>query len=166
MTESAKMTRDTTSRKETVLNIVVDEYITTAAPVASQSIIRRYRLGVSSATIRNDMARLEEEGYIIRPHTSAGSIPVDKGYRHYVESLDDDIELPQAVKEQIRTSFYDVAEALDRWLDLATDIISRHVGNAALVTIPKAKKCQFMHIDLLALHEFLSLFIGPILIWA
>ena len=74
-----------TPRRKAILNIIVGEYIATALPVASETILRNYRLGVSSATIRNDMAYLEKEGYITKPHTSAGSVPLGKGYRNYVE---------------------------------------------------------------------------------
>ena len=81
------MLKGLTPRREAVLRIIVSEYIATAVPVASETIFRNYQLGVSPATIRNDMAYLEGEGYITRPHTSAGSVPLDKGYRHYVESL-------------------------------------------------------------------------------
>ena len=75
-------------RTETILKSIVGRYIINAIPVPSQSILNDYGLGVSSATIRNEMARLERDGYIIRPHTSAGSVPSDMGYRYYVESLD------------------------------------------------------------------------------
>ena len=84
-------------RTETILNSIVGQYITKATPVPSQSIINDYELGVSAATIRSEMAYLEREGYINRPHPSAGSIPSDKGYRFYVESLTD-IELPFAAR--------------------------------------------------------------------
>ena len=77
------------SRTETILKSIVGQYITTALPVPSDTIAHNYELGVSPATIRNEMAYLEREGYITRPHPSAGSIPSDKGYRHYVESLNE-----------------------------------------------------------------------------
>ena len=75
------MSSGITARRQTILNIIVGEYIKTAVPVASDLIFRKYGLGVSPATIRNDMVFLEEEGYIARPHTSAGCIPLDKGWR-------------------------------------------------------------------------------------
>ena len=77
-----------------ILKTLVSEYITTAAPIASEDIARRSQLKVSAATVRNEMADLEEEGYIRRPHISAGGVPSDKGYRYYVESLEDDLDLP------------------------------------------------------------------------
>ena len=82
-------------RTGTILNSIVGQYITKATPVPSQSIANNRELGVSPATVRNEMAHLEQEGYITRPHPSAGCIPSDKGYRYYVESLGD-IKLPLA----------------------------------------------------------------------
>jgi len=77
------------TRTETILKSIVGQYIVRAIPVASQSIVSDHELKVSPATIRNEMANLEQEGYIKRQHHSAGSIPSDKGYRYYVESLGD-----------------------------------------------------------------------------
>jgi len=148
-----------TPRRKTILNIIVVEYIATAVPVASETILRNYQLGVSSATIRNDMAYLEEEGYLTRPHTSAGSVPLAQGYRHYVESISKDIELPIEEQHHIRDSFHDVEEEVERWLQLAAAMMSRLVGNAALVTFPKANQCRLKHLELVSLHEFLTLLV-------
>ena len=84
-------------RTETILKSIVGQYIVKAAPVASQSVVNDHELMVSPATIRHEMAQLEQEGYITREHPSAGSVPLDKGYRYYVESLGD-IELPLRVR--------------------------------------------------------------------
>src|SRR3990172_5686785 len=84
-----------TERRQRLLHLIVDEYITTAQPVASGAIVQKYRLPVSPATVRNEMALLEEEGYIGQPHTSAGRIPTDRGYRYYVEALMREEQLPQ-----------------------------------------------------------------------
>ena len=94
-------------RTETILKSIVGRYIVNAMPVPSQSILNDYGLGVSSATVRNEMARLERDGYIIRPHTSAGSIPSDMGYRYYVESLED-VELPLNQQHLVEHMFHQV----------------------------------------------------------
>ena len=73
-----------TERREQLLRFIVDEYVRSAQPVASSAVAQRYALPVSSATIRNEMARLEDEGFIVQPHTSAGRVSSDKGYRYYV----------------------------------------------------------------------------------
>lgn len=148
-----------TPRRKSILNIIVAEYIATALPVASETILRNYKLGISSATIRNDMAYLEKEGYITKPHTSAGSVPLAKGYRHHVESISKDIELPMEEQYRIRDSFHNVEEEVERWLKLAAALMARLVGNAAVVTFPKANQCRFKHLELVSLHEFLALLI-------
>jgi heat-inducible transcriptional repressor len=146
-------------RRKIVLKIIIQEYIEKAIPVASEAILRDYDLGVSSATIRNDMAYLEQEGYIARPHTSAGCIPLDKAYRYYVESLSSNTGLPPDERHRIRNSFQEVEEEIDRWLRLSAMLIAQLVGNAAIVTIPKSEECRVKHIELISLHEFLAMLI-------
>jgi len=153
------MLKGLTRRRETVLKIIVSEYIATAVPVASETIFRNYTLGVSPATIRNDMAYLEQEGYIARPHTSSGSVPLDKGYRYYVESLAKETELPLEDQYRIRKLFHEVEEEFERWLKLAAAIAARLVRNAALVTFPKSTQCRFRHLELVGLQEFVALMV-------
>jgi heat-inducible transcriptional repressor len=156
---SAKVVRESDSRKKRLLNIIVKEYITTASPVASETIQRKYKLGVSPATVRNDMADLEKEGYIARPHTSAGCIPLDKAYRHYVENLSRNLALPVNEQQEIRNMFLEATEELDRWLKLAVALMSKLVGSAALVTLPRAKRSRFKHMELVSLHDFMALIV-------
>ena len=144
------------SRSETILKSIVGQYIVKAVPVPSQSIINNFELAVSSATIRNEMAHLEQEGYIIRPHPSAGSIPSDKGYRYYVETLSD-IELPLAEQLLISHLFHQVERELEEWLSLAATLAAQLVQNVAVVTIPKPANCQFKHLELVALKDSLAL---------
>ena len=153
------MLKGLTRRRETVLKIIVSEYIATAVHVASETIFRNYTLGVSPATIRNDMAYLEQEGYIARPHTSSGSVPLDKGYRYYVESLAKETELPLEDQYRIRKLFHEVEEEFERWLKLAAAIAARLVRNAALVTFPKSTQCRFRHLELVGLQEFVALMV-------
>jgi heat-inducible transcriptional repressor len=153
------MLKGLTKRREAVLKIIVSEYIDTAVPVASETIFRHYKLGVSPATIRNDMAYLEEEGYIARPHTSAGSVPLDKGYRHYVESLTRKTELNLQEQDRIRKLFREVEKEFEKWLRLAAVIAASLVKNAALVTLPKPRQCRFKHLELVALQEYMALIV-------
>jgi heat-inducible transcriptional repressor len=146
-------------RKSTILRIIVGEYIATAMPVASEFISRHYDMGVSPATIRNDVARLEEEGYLTRPHTSAGTVPSGKAYRHFVQALPDNIELPVDEQERIRRSFMEVEEEIDKWLKVAALIVSHMAGNVSIVTFPKARRSRFKHLELVAIHEFLAMLI-------
>ena len=143
-------------RTETILKHIVGQYIERAVPVASQSIADRPELGISSATIRNEMACLEQEGYIIRPHTSAGSIPTDKGYRCYVESLEH-VRLPVAQQFMISHLFHQVEREIEKWLSLAATLLARQVQNMAIVTMPKPVDCKFKHMELVALQDSLAL---------
>jgi heat-inducible transcriptional repressor len=143
-------------RSETILKSIVGQYIARAVPVPSQSIINDYELAVSPATIRNEMARLEQEGYIIRPHPSAGSIPSDKGYRFYVETLSD-IELPLAEQFLISHLFHQVEREMEEWLSLSVTLAAQLVQNVAIVAMPKTAHCQFKHLELVALRESLGL---------
>ena len=145
-----------TSRTETILKSIVGQYIAKATPVSSQNIIDDYELGVSSATIRNEMAHLEQEGYITRPYPSAGSIPSDKGYRYYVETLGD-IKLPLAEQRLINHLFHQVERKLEEWLNLAATLIAQLVQTMAVVTIPKPVACQFKYLELVALRDLLAL---------
>ena len=146
------------SRSETILKSIVGQYIVKAVPVPSQSIINDYELAVSSATIRNEMAHLEQEGYITRPHPSAGSIPLDKGYRYYVETLTD-IELPLAEQLLISHLFHQVERELEQWLSLAATLTAQLVQNVAIVTMPKPANCQFKHLELVAIKDSLALIV-------
>ncbi|MFC2005712.1 heat-inducible transcriptional repressor HrcA [Chloroflexota bacterium] len=144
------------SRTETILRSIVRQYITKATPVPSQSITSDYKLGVSAATVRNEMVHLEQEGYITRPHPSAGSIPSDKGYRCYVDSLGD-IKLPLAEQRLVGHLFHQVEEELNKWLNLAATLIAQMVQNAAVVTMPKPEASQFKHLELISLQESMVL---------
>jgi len=145
-----------TARREAILKSIVGQYIVRATPVPSQSLVNDRELGVSSATIRNEMMHLEEADYIIRPHPSAGSIPSDKGYRYYVNSLSD-IELPLAEQRLINHLFHQVERELEEWLSLAANITARLAQNMAVVTVSKPVNCQLKHLELVALHDSLAL---------
>jgi len=146
------------ARTEDILKSIVREYIVKATPVPSQSLANDCELKVSSATIRNEMARLEEEGYITRPYPSAGSIPSDMGYRCYVESLSD-VELPLAEQRLISHLFHQVEKQLDEWLSLTATLVARLVQNMAVVTLPKLADCQFKYLEVIILQDSLALVI-------
>ena len=146
-------------RRENILRIIVGEYIATATPVASESIARNYRLGVSPATIRHEVARLEEEGYITRPHPSAGSTPSDKGYRYYIECLIEEEELSEEEQRFVRQAFHRAEQELEEWVHLATILLAQMLKSMALATMPRTIECHFRHLDLVAVQEFLTLII-------
>ena len=146
-------------RTSTVLKILVDDYVSTATPVFSVDIARRSHLKVSPATVRNEMAELEEEGYITRPHVSAGGVPSDKGYRFYVEYLADTMELPAPLQRQIRDQFGQAQRDFETWIHLASTVLSRITDNMVIVTFPRAASSRLKYIQLVYLQEFLALLI-------
>ncbi len=153
------MQKTLTPRQEQVLKIIVQEYIVRGTPVASEMVTQRYPTPVSSATIRNDMVCLEREGYISRPHISAGAVPSCKGYRHYVESLVENMELPLFEQYFIQDFLKKVEAEFEELAKIASALLARLVRNAAVVTTPKIVPCRFKHLELVALQECLVLLI-------
>lgn len=148
-----------TERENVILRIVVADYIVGAKPMASKDVANRCGLNLSPATIRNDMANLEQEGYIMRPHSSAGSIPTDKGYRYYVQSIRQDVELPASEQLVISKLFQEAKEEMDEWLRVAAVLLSRMVHNIAVVTFPNATRHHYKRLDLVLIQDFLALLI-------
>jgi heat-inducible transcriptional repressor len=146
-------------RRETVLRMIVEDYITGAVPVASKAIVEKYGLKVSPATIRNDTAYLEREGYIIHPHHSAGSVPTDRAYRYYVELIGENIELPPVEGYLTYYISQEVKKGLEQWLKTVAALLARLVRNMVIITSPKAVRCCFKHLDLVALQDFMALLI-------
>jgi heat-inducible transcriptional repressor len=153
------MTKAANKRRGSVLKIIVDEYIATATPVASETILRHHRLGVSPATIRNDMAFLEEEGYIVRPYSSSGGVPLDKAYRHYVEAFSESLVLSGEDQQRIRLALYDAMDEYDRLLKLTANVMAHLVGNVAIVTQPKSSENKFRRMEIVEIHEYVALLV-------
>ncbi len=147
-----------TARREAILRTIVTEYVATGIPVASKT-ISLTDVRVSAATIRNDVTALEEDGYVTRPHTSAGSVPTDRAYRFYVESIGRDAQLPLADQLLIAGVCHDAGDELDKRLRLIATLLAHFVHNAALVTQPKAAKATLRHLHLVSLHDMLALLI-------
>lgn len=141
-----------TDRQENILRIVVQDYVQSAQPVGSQAIAQSYELGVSSATIRNDLAVLEREGLLMHPHTSAGRVPTDAGYRYFVQHLLPHADLPSAERREIRVQFDRARQEMDEWLRLSTAVLARTTQAAALATAPRTTLCRYKHLELVAIH--------------
>jgi heat-inducible transcriptional repressor len=139
-------------RAQAILRAVIEEYVTTATPVGSQALVDRYRLGVSSATVRNILAELELSGLLDHPHTSAGRIPTDAGYRWYVESLID-APLPEVEQLMIRHQFGQVEFASEHWFRLAASTIASLTHAAGLATPAKPAAARVRRVDLVSLNE-------------
>jgi heat-inducible transcriptional repressor len=140
-------------RTQAILRAVIEEYVTTATPVGSQALVDRYRLGVSSATVRNILAELELAGLLGHPHTSAGRIPTDAGYRWYVESIIDSAPLPQVEQLMIRHQFGQVEFASEHWFRLAASTIASLTHAAGLATPAKPAAARVRRVDLVSIND-------------
>ncbi len=137
-------------RSEAILRAIIEEYVATAQPVGSQALVTRYRLGVSPATVRNVMAELEAEGYLDHPHTSAGRLPTDKGYRLYVESITEAVALAPVEQLMIRHQFGQVEFASEQWFRLAAATLASSTHVAGIATAAKPPSCRVRRIDLVS----------------
>ena len=140
-------------RAAAILRAVIQEYVTTATPVGSQALVDRYRLGVSSATVRNILAELELAGLLNHPHTSAGRIPTDAGYRWYVESVIDASPLPEVEQLMIRHQFGQVEFASEHWFRLAASTIASLTHVAGLATPAKPVAARVRRVDLVLIND-------------
>lgn len=135
------------SRRMMILRAVVEDYIRSHEPVGSASLAKNHKLDVSSATIRNDMSILEEEGYLIQPHTSAGRIPTEKGYRYFVDGLAALIPLSNAQRRGIR-SFLSGSVSLQDTLQRSARLLASITGQVALVASPALSRSKVKRIEI------------------
>jgi heat-inducible transcriptional repressor len=152
------MTEELTPRQQLVLGLVAREYISAAQPIGSRT-LENLGLGVSSATIRNEMAALEELGYLTHPHTSAGRMPTEKGYRYFVERLMCESQLPLEEQRTIRHQFHQVGFELEQWMRLAASVLAHTAESAAVVTSPRTDVSHLKRVDLISIHETMALLI-------
>ncbi len=136
-------------RKLAVLRAIVEDYVATEEPVGSKNLVERHSLGVSPATIRNDMAALEDEGYIAQPHTSAGRIPTDKGYRLFVDRLSQLRSLSVAERRAIST-FLDGAVDLDDVVSRTVRLLAQLTRQVAVVQYPSLTRSVVRQVELLS----------------
>ncbi len=151
-----------TARQQRILRLIVDDYVREAAPISSERLTRSHALGVSAATVRNDVATLEEQGYISRPHASAGSIPEDSAYRLYVESCLSDAaaaDIPMPAQALISSRFADVQDDVDRWGSVAAALVAQLLSNLGIATFPKTSVSRVKHLELIPVREMVALLI-------
>lgn len=139
------------NRKEKILKLIVDQFIKTAEPVGSNVLIQQFDLPYSSATIRNDMAELEEAGYLEKTHTSSGRVPSAKGYRYYVENLRNK-SLDGDVKLQLQTLFRERKGGIDDVVKHGCEIISQMTNLTSIMLGPNASKEKMSRIQLIPLQ--------------
>src|SRR5690606_37504403 len=147
-------------RSLAVLRVIVQDYVSSSEPVGSKSIVERHSFGVSSATIRNDMAQLEEDGLITAPHTSSGRIPTDKGYRVFVDQLSELRPLSSAERRAIET-FLGESTDLDEVLGRTVRLLSQLTNQVALAQYPSFGSARVRHVELVALasHRVMAVLI-------
>jgi heat-inducible transcriptional repressor len=140
-------------RKMQILKTLIDDYVQTAQPVGSRTISKKYELGLSSATIRNEMADLEEMGYITQPHTSAGRVPSDKGYRFYVDHLMQAHTLAMEEITQIRTAMELRMNEINSLIHRASNIISMFTGYASIAISPNLTKVMLKTVQIVPVDD-------------
>jgi heat-inducible transcriptional repressor len=140
-------------RSQAILRAVIEEYVTTAQPVGSHALVERYGIGVSSATVRNILAELEMAGLLTHPHTSAGRVPTDAGYRFFVESIVETVPLPAVEQLMIRHQFGQVEFASEHWFRLAATTLAGLTRAAGLATPAKPRAAHVRRVDLVAVNE-------------
>ena len=146
-------------RTSTILNLLVNEYVQTAAPVASDGIARSPDLRVSPATVRNAMSHLTEAGYISRPHVSAGGVPSDLGYRHHVESLGEPRPLPSKLRQRVDKWLGDAEPDVEVWSRRCAAALSQLTANLAIVTQPRSPSPRLKRLQLVFLQESIALLV-------
>ncbi len=139
-----------TERQKTLLLVIVREYIDAAQAVGSQRLVERYHLDLSSATIRNEMAALTEMGYLRQPHTSAGRVPTEEGYRWFVSAMMEQARLPSSVQRAISDQFQQAPPGVEQWMHLAASVLAHQSQGASVVTAPRADKPYFQHVELIS----------------
>jgi len=140
-------------REKSILRYIIQQFILTASPVGSRNITKRYDLGISPATVRNIMSDLEESGFIDHPHTSAGRIPTDKGYRFYVDSLMNVQAIDNNEKKMIDKEFESKLDETDELLKVTSNILSKITRQLACVTYPKLETGALEKLQIISLSS-------------
>jgi len=139
-------------RQKLILALIIHDYVETAQPIGSQYLADRYGLNISSATIRNAMVDLTDAGLLRQPHTSAGRVPTEEGYRYFVRQLMGQTELPDNTRRTITHQFYQAGQDVNRWMRLAASVLAHQSQAASLVTSPRPEVARFKHLELISTH--------------
>ena len=139
-------------RQKIILSLVVHEHIKGSQAVASGALIRDYNLKISSATVRAELNTLTELGYLRQPHTSAGRVPTEEGYRYFVNNLLNQSDLPATTRNTINHQFYQSDKGLHEWLPLAASVLATQNRAVSIVTSPHTKRVAFKHLELISVR--------------
>ena len=137
-------------RQKDLLLIIIRDYIDSAQPVGSKRLVEHYHVDLSSATIRNEMSALTELGYLRQPHTSAGRVPTEEGYRFFVSQMINQAELPKSVQHNISHQFHQARPEVDQWMHLAASVLAHQSQGVSVVTAPRAESLRFQHVELIS----------------
>jgi len=137
-------------RQKLILALVIRDYIDHPQPVGSKTLVDKYGLNFSPATVRNEMGALTEVGFLHQPHTSAGRVPTEEGYRYFVRQLMGRTDLTPQTKRMITHQFYQAGRDIDHWLRLAASILAHQSQAASIVTAPFPEKARFKHIEMIS----------------
>jgi len=139
-----------TERQKTLLLLIIRDYIESAQPIGSKRLAEHYNINISPATIRSEMAALTEKGYLRQPHTSAGRVPTEEGYRFFVSQLMHQAELPETVQRTISHQFHQSSPDIEQWMTLAASILAHQSQGVSIVTAPHARKAKYKHVELIS----------------
>lgn len=144
--------KELTLRQKKILSLIIHEHIRSAEPVGSKHLVRKYKLNLSPATIRNEMAVLTEAGYLRQPHTSAGRVPTEDGYRFFVGQLMNETSLPDNIRHTISHQFSQMENDIKEWMQLTASVLANQTHAASLVTAPQAVEARVKHVELISTH--------------
>lgn len=136
-------------RQKLILGLIVQDFVESTQPVGSKRLLDQYALDFSSATIRNEMAELTEAGYLRQPHTSAGRVPTEEGFRFFVGELMARQELPASLRHTISHQFYQARHETQQWMKLAASVLANQSRAASLITAPQTQSARFKHLELI-----------------
>ncbi len=140
-----------TERQKTLLLLIIRDYIESAQPVGSKRLAEHYHLRLSTATIRNEMGALTEMGYLRQPHTSAGRVPTEEGYRYFVsQMMMNQAELSPSIQATISHQFFQSRPGVDHWMTLAASILAYQSQAVSVVTAPHTEKARYKHVELIS----------------
>lgn len=142
------MEAEITPRQSRILKHIIEEYVATATPVSSEAVVRRYEPRVSSATVRNEMVALQDSGLLEHPHASAGRVPSDVGYRHYVTYLMADARLTPSEQWTILHQFHQVEADIGEWMRLAASVLVSFIQTPVVTVAPTAQVSRLRRLDL------------------
>ena len=137
-------------RQKNLLLIIIRAYIDAAQPVGSKRLVEYYHLDLSPATIRNEMGALTDMGFLRQPHTSAGRVPTEEGYRYFVSQMINQAELPVAVQHTITHQFNQASPDIEQWMHLAASVLANQSQGASVISAPRAEQARFQHVELIA----------------